>query len=232
MTDPEPYRPRFFALIPCAGSGARAGLGTPKQYRQIAGRPMVLHTLAAFASVSRIADLLVVVSPGDTSFEVLSSPFTVADCGGATRSISVYNGLDRLFEHGADRRDWVLVHDAARCLITPLLIDSLIDACERDPVGGLLAQPVADTVKKEQGGRVAQTVDRHLLWLAQTPQMFRIGPLLEALEGAGGEVTDEAAAMEAAGHVPLLVPGSAQNIKVTYPQDFALADAILRSRSS
>ncbi|MEO8249796.1 MAG: 2-C-methyl-D-erythritol 4-phosphate cytidylyltransferase [Burkholderiales bacterium] len=229
MTEAQ-YRPRFFALIPCAGSGSRAGDGGPKQYREVSGRPMVLHTLAAFAAVPRIADLLVVVPPGDESFEGMSAPYPVADCGGATRAASVYNGLDRLFEHGADRRDWVLVHDAARCLVTPSLIDSLIDACEHDPVGGLLAHRVADTLKQEQGGRVCATLDRQDKWLAQTPQMFRLGPLLEALENAGDQVTDEAAAMESAGHAPLLVPGSAENFKVTYRQDFALAEAILRFR--
>ena len=233
MTQTTPHRSRFFALIPCAGSGNRAGAGVPKQYRALAGRPMVLHTLAAFAAVPRIADLLVVVSPDDESFEAFSSPFSVADCGGTTRAQSVANGLDRLFELGADRRDWVLVHDAARCLILPAQIDGLIDACENDPIGGLLAHRLADTLKQEAlNGRVESTLDRAGKWLAQTPQMFRLGALLDALQQAGDQVTDEAAAMEAAGHAPLLVPGSAQNFKVTYPEDFALAEAVLRSRDS
>jgi 2-C-methyl-D-erythritol 4-phosphate cytidylyltransferase len=123
------------------------------------------------------------------------------------------------------------VHDAARCLITPALIDSLIDACEGDDVGGLLAQPLADTLKIGNGGRVAETLSRDDKWLAQTPQMFRIGRLLEALEQAGDEVTDEASAMEAVGQRPLLVAGGAQNFKVTYPDDFALAEAVLKGRS-
>ncbi len=233
MPNETPYRPRFFALIPCAGSGARAGVGAPKQYRELAGRPLVLHTLAAFAAVPRIADLLVVVSPGDEAFEAFSSPFSVADCGGATRAQSVLNGLDRLFEFGADRRDWVLVHDAARCLILPSQIDALIDACEHDPVGGLLANRVADTLKQASPeGRIAGTLERTGKWLAQTPQMFRLGVLLEALQRAGDQVTDEAAAMEAAGQAPMLVDSNAQNIKVTYPDDFALAEAILRSRAA
>lgn len=232
MASDAPYQPRLFALIPCAGSGSRAGSGDPKQYRMLAGRPLVLHTLAAFAAVPRLADLLVVVAPGDESFETLSCPFPVADCGGATRAASVMNGLDRLFELGADRRDWVLVHDAARCLVTPAQIDALIDACGHDRVGGLLALPLADTLKQAEGGRVAATLDRGDKWLAQTPQMFRIGVLLEALEKAGENITDEAAAIEAAGHAPLLVRGSAQNFKVTWPEDFALAEAILRSRNA
>jgi len=125
----------------------------------------------------------------------------------------------------------VLVHDAARCLVTSAQINALIDACQGDAVGGLLAHKLADTLKAEVQGRVAQTVDRDDKWLAQTPQMFRLGVLLKALEHSGSAVTDEASAIEAMGLSPLLVSGSAQNFKVTYPEDFALAAAILNSRS-
>jgi 2-C-methyl-D-erythritol 4-phosphate cytidylyltransferase len=134
-------------------------------------------------------------------------------------------------ERGASVQDWVLVHDAARCLITPEQIDALIDACVNDPVGGLLALKLPDTLKREAGGRVAETVDRHDKWLAQTPQMFRLGPLMAALQAAGDAVTDESSAMEFVGQAPLLVEGSAQNFKVTYPQDFALAQAVLLARA-
>jgi 2-C-methyl-D-erythritol 4-phosphate cytidylyltransferase len=222
---------RFFALIPCAGNGSRAGTSGPKQYEPIAGRPMVMHTLAAFAAVKRIAKTLVVVAHGDGFFTRNFAPVTAAACGGDTRAISVVNGLHELRKLGADSRDWVLVHDAARCLITPQLIDSLIDACQDDDVGGLLAQKLPDTLKSEEGGRVAATLGREDKWLAQTPQMFRIGRLIEALEQAGDEVTDEAGAIEAVGQRPLLVPGSSQNFKVTYPDDFALAEAVLKTRS-
>ncbi|MDB5892853.1 MAG: 2-C-methyl-D-erythritol 4-phosphate cytidylyltransferase [Rhodoferax sp.] len=231
--------PRFFALVPCAGIGSRAGgdAGVPKQYQPVAGQPMVMHTLAAFASVPRIADLLVVVAPGDAFFDHQSSPYAVSGCGGATRAESVANGLHDLFEHGARGHDWVLVHDAARCLVTPAQIDALIDACASDAVGGLLALPLPDTLKSEgEGdgcGRVAATLPRAGKWLAQTPQMFRIGVLSEALEAArraGFAVTDEASAIEAMGLAPRLVAGSAQNFKVTYPEDFALAEAVLESR--
>ena len=221
---------RFFALIPCAGHGSRAGTTGPKQYEPIAGKPIVMHTLAAFAAVKRIAKTLVVVAQGDGFFSRNFAPVTVAACGGETRAVSVANGLHELRKLGADSRDWVLVHDAARCLITPELIDSLIDACLDDDVGGLLAQPLADTLKTAQGGRVAATLEREGKWLAQTPQMFRIGRLLEALEQAGDAVTDEAGAMEAVGQRPLLVPGGSQNFKVTYPDDFALAEAVLKGR--
>ncbi|MCX7277988.1 MAG: 2-C-methyl-D-erythritol 4-phosphate cytidylyltransferase [Burkholderiales bacterium] len=235
-TDSLPAVPRFFALIPCAGVGSRAlaagAVPTPKQYQTVAGQPMVMHTLAAFASVPRIADVLVVVAMGDDFFEHQSSTCVVSDCGGATRAESVFNGLHDLFEQGALGHDWVLVHDAARCLITPAQIDALIDACESDAVGGLLAHKLADTLKSEDQGRVASTLPRSDKWLAQTPQMFRIGMLSQALQSAGAEVTDESSAIEALGLAPKLVPGSAQNFKVTYPEDFALAEAVLRSRSS
>jgi 2-C-methyl-D-erythritol 4-phosphate cytidylyltransferase len=221
---------RFFALIPCAGNGSRAGTVGPKQYEPIAGKPMVLHTLAAFAAVKRIAKTLVVVAPADGFFTRNFAPVTAAACGGETRAISVVNGLHELRKLGADSRDWVLVHDAARCLITPQLVDTLIDACQEDDVGGLLARPLADTLKAARGGRVAETLSRQDKWLAQTPQMFRIGRLIEALEQAGDEVTDEAGAMEALGQRPLLVDGGSQNFKVTYPDDFALAEAVLKAR--
>ena len=224
-------KPRFFALVPCAGTGSRAGTNGPKQYERIAGQPMVWHTLAALAAVRRISRTIVVVAPGDRFFERNPTSALVVPCGGPTRMASVANGLYELTRVGATDHDWVLVHDAARCLITPPLIDSLIDACAQDEVGGLLARRLPDTLKREEGGRVAATLDRDDKWLAQTPQMFRIGLLMHALERAGGHVTDEAAAIEALGHRPLLVPGGTQNFKVTYPDDFALAEAVLKGRA-
>ena len=227
--------PRCFALLPCAGSGSRAGTAQPKQYQSLDGIPMVLHTLAAFDATPRIEQVLIVVAPGDRFLTIDHPDVRVQPCGGASRAESVRNGLLNLLESGSLASDWVLVHDAARCLITPAAIDRLIAACENDEVGGLLALKLPDTLKAEKKGRVAATLDRSDKWLAQTPQMFRIGPLLEALQAqvvtefAG--VTDEASAMEMAGFLPKLVPGSAQNFKVTYPEDFALAEAILRSRS-
>jgi 2-C-methyl-D-erythritol 4-phosphate cytidylyltransferase len=221
---------RFYALVPCAGTGSRAGTTGPKQYERIAGQPMVWHTLAAFAAVRRISRILVVVATGDGFFERNPTSAMVVPCGGPTRAASVSNGLYELMRVGATEQDWVLVHDAARCLITPEFIDKLIDACMEDEVGGLLAHKLPDTLKREEGGRVAATLDREDKWLAQTPQMFRIGLLMPALERANGQLTDEAAAVEALGHRPLLVPGGAQNLKVTYPDDFAVAEAVLKSR--
>lgn len=226
----SPASPRLWALIPCAGTGSRAGDGGPKQYRELAGRPLVLHTLAAFAAVPRLAGTLLVLAPGDRFFEGRAISCAIAHCGGATRAASVAKGLAHLRTLGADDNDWVLVHDAARCLVTPAQIEQLIAACASDAVGGLLALPLPDTLKRERDGRVAETLARADKWLAQTPQMFRLGQLARALAQAGEQVTDEASAMEALGHAPLLVAGSAQNFKVTYPEDFALAEAVLMAR--
>ncbi|MGD9774911.1 2-C-methyl-D-erythritol 4-phosphate cytidylyltransferase [Diaphorobacter sp.] len=248
---PEPARSalvpaRLWALVPCAGTGTRAlrasvpgaqgsGAVLPKQYQPVAGLPLVLHTLTAFAGVARLAGTLVVVAPGDRFFDSHAHPaYFAVPCGGATRAESVLGGLRALQERGALDGDWALVHDAARCLVTTAQIDALIDACQHDSVGGLLAHKLADTLKTAIDGpggvRVASTVDRSDKWLAQTPQMFRIGALRHALEQVGATATDEASAMEAMGLHPRLVPGGAQNFKVTYPEDFSLAEAVLAQR--
>jgi 2-C-methyl-D-erythritol 4-phosphate cytidylyltransferase len=225
--------PRLFALVPCAGVGERSGAAGPKQYALLAGRSLVAHTLAALRAATRLKGTLVVLSPEDRSFEAAAPEFEgwVSRDGGATRAQTVANGLRALLGHGASNDDWVLVHDAARCLVRAEWIDTLIDACLPDACGGLLALPVADTLKSEQGGRVIGTVDRRGLWQAQTPQMFRIGPLQKALARAGAGVTDEASAMEAVGQTPRLVAGSLENFKVTYPADFDLAERLLRTRA-
>jgi len=220
---------RLHALIPAAGVGSRAGTAGPKQYELLEGRALVLHTLAAFAQVRRLASTIVIVAPGDDRL-VPGEGYEIVPCGGSTRAASVAGGLDHLARRGASDQDWVLVHDGARCLVRPEWIDTLIDRCEQDAVGGLLAQPVTDTLKQEEDGRVQGTLQRRGKWLAQTPQMFRLGVLRRALVQAGEDVTDEASAVEALGLRPMLVTGSAQNIKVTWPEDFALASALLRSR--
>jgi 2-C-methyl-D-erythritol 4-phosphate cytidylyltransferase len=202
----------------------------PKQYQELADKPMVLHTLAAFAAVSRVDGILVVVAAGDAFFSSHEGAWRVADCGGQTRAQSVANGLEFLQQHGAAGDDWVLVHDAARCLITPTQINALIQVCETDLVGGLLAHRLADTLKCALDGRVTSTLQRSDKWLAQTPQMFRIDLLRRALAQASVEVTDESSAVEGLGLQPLLVSGSAQNFKVTYPEDLALAHALLVAR--
>jgi 2-C-methyl-D-erythritol 4-phosphate cytidylyltransferase len=238
MTSPAKpgVSPRFFALIPCAGNGSRAGTDRPKQYRHLLGRALVGHTIDAFRALGEeLSGLWVVISPDDSGFIQACPDFGAVDeivlmQGGASRAATVLNGLKAMQGHaGAD--DWVLVHDAARCLVTPEQIRSLIDACKDDSVGGLLAQKLPDTLKTGADGRVTATLGRTDKWLAQTPQMFRVGTLIAALELAGDAVTDESSAMEAAGLAPLLVPGSAQNFKVTYAEDFALAEAVLASRA-
>ena len=251
---------KIFALLPCAGTGSRAVSetattlttqpGLAKQYQSLVGQPLVMHTLAAFAQVGRLEATLLVLSPGDSVFASLTNPPSVdascwqaVYCGGSTRAASVRCGLAALIDDWqAKPHDWVLVHDAARCLITPATIDRLIDACASDEVGGLLAWPLADTLKQEAttsraeqaaGARSDQTLDRSGKWLAQTPQMFRIGILMQALDtadAAGQHVTDEASAIEQCGLQPKLVIGSAENFKITYPDDFALAEAVLQAR--
>jgi 2-C-methyl-D-erythritol 4-phosphate cytidylyltransferase len=235
-----PHAPRIWALIPSAGSGSRAATVGPKQYQSLAGSPLIEHTLSAFAQVSRLAGTAVVLAPGDTGYPAhLPTRFPLlltAHCGGASRAQSVLNGLHWLALQGAHSRDWVLVHDAARCLITPAQIDGLIDACAADAVGGLLAHRLPDTLKRQRSDsdapRVAGTLERSDKWLAQTPQMFRLGALADALEMAGPAVTDESSAMEMAGFAPLLIEGGSQNFKLTYPEDFALAEALLERRQA
>lgn len=219
----------FFALIPAAGVGERAGTTVPKQYAPLLDKPMLMHTIAAFAAAPSITATHVVVSPQDKWIETLGGSGFPANCkihrvGGATRAGSVLNGLKAI---DADKDDWVLVHDAARPCITPALIEALISALRDDKVGGLLALPVSDTVKRaDSAGRVRETISRDGLWLAQTPQMFRYGVLHDALEQFP-DMTDEAGAIERIGLNPRLVTGSACNIKVTYLTDFDVAKSYL-----
>ena len=215
---------------------------------------MVWHTLQAFRALATpLAGLWVVTSPGDQGFTQACPDFNrpgevLLPQGGATRALTVRHGLQALLATTAQPDDWVLVHDAARCLVTAAQIQALINACQNDAVGGLLALPLPDTLKSAAGGRVAATLGRADKWLAQTPQMFRIKALLDALVAAEQAeqaehlaqppqarleaVTDESSAMERAGLMPLLVTGSTQNFKVTYPEDFALAEAVLASRAA
>lgn len=234
---PAPSSTRCFALVPCAGIGERAGLGGPKQYAPLAGRALVAHTLAALGQVARLQATLVVLAAGDTQFAALAGTLDAKRCwvahnGGATRAATVANGLAELQRRGALADDWVLVHDAARCLLRPAWVDRLIDACRGDAVGGLLALPLADTLKQAEGSRVQRTLPRGDKWAAQTPQMFRLGLLQRALAQAGDAVTDEASAIESLGHAPLLVPGELENLKVTWPQDLALAERLLATRGA
>jgi len=222
---------RLIALVPAAGVGARANsfgaaAALPKQYRLLGGQPMLRHAVKALLADRRVAEVRVAVSVGDVRAEsaVAGLPRTVCrPCGGPTRADTV---LAALRDAAACPHDWVLVHDAARPGLPLDALRRLIDACLSDGTGGLLALPVADTVKAG-GARVARTVARDGLWLAQTPQMFRAGLLQAALAHAaerGLATTDEASAMEAVGHAPLLVRGAARNFKLTWSEDFELME--------
>ena len=226
---------RAWAVVPAAGSGRRMGGPTAKQYLPLRGRPLLAHALAPLVACPRIDAVVLVVAPDDTRWQeaISPGPRVLTAPGGAERCHSVLSGLDALADRAADD-DWVLVHDAARPCLSAAELEALFNELAHDPVGGLLALPLADTLKQaDDEHRVAGTVPRDGLWRALTPQMFRYGLLRKALAAAiaAGEcVTDEAAAMERAGHRPALVAGSGANLKVTTPADLALAEAVLRAR--
>jgi len=211
------------------------GEGTPKQYLMCAGRPLLHHTLERLSRYAPISRVFVVLAPGDSRYcaaEESDGATRVEPlyCGGETRAASVYNGLVAIRD-AVTGDDWVLVHDAARPCLSTAALDRLIAEVGEADAGGLLAVPVADTLKREDGlGCVMATEARGGLWQAQTPQMFRYGFLIEALRRAGtSEVTDEASAVERIGLKPRLVMGEARNLKVTYPEDLELAELILKS---
>ena len=212
--------------------------GAPKQYLPLLGKPMLWHSVHALCA-ARLENVFVVLAPSDEEFarhdwSAFRGRLEPLYCGGETRRDSVYNGLIAA-SSAVDADDWMLVHDAARPCLPRADLERLIAECSADRIGGILALPVAETVKrvaKDEAGaqRIAGTEDRTQLWLAQTPQMFRAGLLSQALRDAKGSVTDEAAAIEQMGLRPRMVLGSRENLKVTYPEDLAIADAILRGR--
>jgi 2-C-methyl-D-erythritol 4-phosphate cytidylyltransferase len=228
----------LYALIPAAGAGTRLAGAQPKQYLALAGKPMLWHAVKAVCAAP-IENVFVVLAPEDKQFAQLdwrafAGRLEPLYCGGETRRDTVYNGMVAAMAV-VDADDWVLVHDAARPCLRRQDLENLIRETGDDRVGGILALPVADTVKKaardEAGAlRVAGTEDRGQLWLAQTPQMFRCGLLMEALRKATPAVTDEAGALEQMGLRPRLVTGSRANIKVTFAEDLKIAEAILANR--
>jgi 2-C-methyl-D-erythritol 4-phosphate cytidylyltransferase len=229
------FAPRYFALIPAAGIGARMASGCPKQYLPIGPKPMLRHTLDAFLSSPSIAHTYVVVSARDAYIDAIvpsGAAASVLRCGGASRLESVRNALQALAGE-LHENDWVLVHDAARPGLNAALIDTLIATVGDDPVGGLLALPVVDTVKRgganAGAGASVTTVARDGLWLAQTPQMFRYKLLCAALAAAtdASVITDDASAVEALGLSPKLVEGHPRNLKVTLPADIRIAEMYL-----
>lgn len=227
----------IYALIPAAGSGSRMGGGIPKQYQLLAGRPLIAHAVNTLCAHPRVRLVFVVLAPGDAHFgrhdwTACAGRLETLFCGGATRAASVYNGLVAMADV-VEPDDWVMVHDAARPCLDAALVDRLCDELAEDAVGGLLAVPVADTLKRgDSAQRVIETLPRDHVWQAQTPQMFRYHLLLEALHSSGTRgVTDEASAIERLGHRPRLVPGSPGNLKVTFPDDAIMAENIIKSVS-
>lgn len=221
-------KPQYVALIPAAGVGARMAAAGPKQYMAVGGKPMLRHTIDAFLSSELINHVYVVVSPDDGQIDAVvpGDGVTVLRCGGASRMESVQNALHQLGEVLSEQ-DWVLVHDAARPGLNAALIEKLITTIGGDAVGGLLALPVVDTVKR--AGSAVSTVSRDGLWLAQTPQMFRYRLLCNALAAAtdASVITDDASAVEAMGLSPKLVEGHPRNLKVTLPADIRIAEMYL-----
>lgn len=222
----------MLALLPAAGAGSRMGSERPKQYMLLHGEPLIAHTLRALAREPRITSLVVVVAPDDVYWSTYDwsewqGRLRTLRCGGETRAQSVINGLNAIGED-TDENTWVLVHDAARPCLPGDALARLIDGVQNDPVGGLLAVPVADTLKRVGATqRVAATVPRQGLWQAQTPQMFRYGMLKRALLAAGADITDEASAIEKLGMSPLLIEADNRNLKITRPHDLQLASQIL-----
>jgi 2-C-methyl-D-erythritol 4-phosphate cytidylyltransferase len=210
----------------------------PKQYLSLAGKPMLWHAVKSVC-VAPVENVFVVLAPEDREFarhdwRAFEGRLEPLYCGGATRRDSVYNGMVAAMA-AVDADDWMLVHDAARPCLPPQDLVTLIAETRADSIGGILALPAAETVKKagkDEAGvlRVSGTEDRSQLWLAQTPQMFRCGLLMQALKEARPSVTDEAAAIEQMGLRPRLVTGSRENIKVTFAEDLKIAEAILGKR--
>ncbi len=226
--------PKVFALVLAAGQGTRIGDAVPKQYLPIAGKPMMFHSIEALAAVSRIERLFVVLAPldrhwGEHDWSALPEKIEAAFCGGSHRAESVLNTL-KFLEARLARDDWVLVHDAARPCIVTELVEQFLDEIGDDQVGGLLAMPLADTLKRaEEHQRVEATIARTGLWRAQTPQMFRYEFLRRGLE-KNPKATDESEAVESRGHFPRLVEGETSNMKVTFAEDVQIAELILEHR--
>lgn len=218
--------PEFWAVVPAAGVGARMRADRPKQYLRLGERTVLEHTLDCFLDHPTLKGLVVCLAEDDPYWPALASasdPRIARAGGGCERADSVLNGLLHLRSLGADDDDWVLVHDAARPNLSRSDLNLLLGELAEDPVGGLLAVPARDTLKRaDKAGRVCETVDRSVIWQAYTPQMFRLGQLHRSLADAlvsRANITDEASALEWAGLAPRLVEGRADNLKITRPED-------------
>lgn len=233
-----PAGAKVFAIVPAAGYGSRMGHATPKQYLKVQGKTILEHTLERLLSVSSITSVTVALSTDDDEFAQLpiaSHPKVVTTIGGNERSDSVLAALKSLSSE-AKSHDWAMVHDAARCCIRAQTIERLLRSLADDDVGGILAVPASDTLKQVAADKTVQfTLDRSVVWQAQTPQLFRYELLCNALHKALDNdllITDEASAMELAGYDPLVVMGNYDNIKITHPEDLAIAEVLLAATST
>jgi 2-C-methyl-D-erythritol 4-phosphate cytidylyltransferase len=223
----------FHVIIPAAGAGSRMANALPKQYLPLAGKPMISHTIQVFFNHPRITSIHLALNPDDDFWRTLplepASKLKLHYTGGENRAETVLNTLQAI--DVADD-DWILVHDAARPGLTLALLDNLLNTLENDEVGGLLALPLADTLKQaDSANRTEKTIPRTDLWQAQTPQMFRYATLKKALEHFKGIATDEAEAIEALGLQAKLVQGELRNLKITYPQDLEILEALFNRES-
>lgn len=228
--------PAYWIVVPAAGIGARMGANCPKQYLALAGKTVIEITLERLLALPDVAGIYLVLGENDGYWSDLPlAKNTRIRCveGGKERCHSVLNALDSL-HNCASPDDWVLVHDAARPCILPETIQHLIDQVGDHSVGGILGVPVSDTLKQVEDLTICTTVDRRFLWQAQTPQMFRLGLLRECLQRALAEdklITDESSAVELYGYQPLMLQGRSDNIKITRPEDLAIAEFILQQQS-
>lgn len=224
---------KIWVIVPAAGSGSRMQQSIPKQYLSLNGQTVIEHTLAVFVDRADIDSVMVCLSVDDQTFKTLpivDHEKVSVTAGGESRAQSVLNGLRSI---NAASNDWVLVHDAARPCLSQRLLDNLLNQLAEDEVGGILAMPAKDTLKRSDAkGQIAETVDRSIIWQAQTPQMFRHGVLIDCLERAmqsGIDITDEASALEAFSYKPKLVKSDARNLKITTPEDLALAEFFVKT---
>jgi 2-C-methyl-D-erythritol 4-phosphate cytidylyltransferase len=228
------YSIKFWAVVPAAGVGKRMNADRPKQYLPLAGKTVIEHTLSRLLQADVFTAVAVAISEEDpywSELSVASHEKIIRAKGGKERADSVLSGLQAIRAQAADD-DWVLVHDAARPCITSSDIHHLINCLVNDEVGGILALPSADTLKNVQGNNILGTLNRSHIWRALTPQMFRYGSLKTALERAVGNlaITDEASALELQGLQPKIVEGRPDNIKITRPEDLALAQFFMEQQ--
>lgn len=237
MTASNKQSPAYWVVVPAAGVGARMGASFPKQYLSLLNQTVIEHTLTRLLSVPSVAGVYVAIGAQDNFWNQLliaSHPAIRRVEGAAERAGSVLNALVALSEI-AKPDDWILVHDAARPCVKVKDIETLINQVANHPVGGILGVPVSDTLKNVQGNSILSTTDRSNLWQAQTPQLFRLGLLRDCLQQAvaeGKTITDEASALEQFGYQPLMVKGSSTNLKITYPEDLAIASFLLQQETA